>query len=81
MQHIVTVPVKSDGQLFQSSPDPQAGCNATADVTLPATITFQSSPDPQAGCNHGLMFYKIQYTISFNPHLTLRPGATDPHRR
>ena len=38
--------------VFQSSPDPEAGCNAT-DVrpSWGKCSTFQSSPDPEAGCN------------------------------
>ena len=38
--------------LFQSSPDPEAGCNIRDNnglVTLASM--FQSSPDPEAGCN------------------------------
>ena len=39
---------------FQSSPDPEAGCNPTAIAIRRCcnpTPLFQSSPDPEAGCN------------------------------
>ncbi len=35
---------------FQSSPDPEAGCNMDKSIFL-CNALFQSSPDPEAGCN------------------------------
>ena len=37
--------------MFQSSPDPKAGCNMKVAYVTTADMTFQSSPDPKAGCN------------------------------
>ena len=45
--------------LFQSSPDPEAGCNLANNATSirhKPSIAFQSSPDPEAGCN--VAYYK-----------------------
>ena len=39
-------------KVFQSSPDPEAGCNADyGRLDLALLYWFQSSPDPEAGCN------------------------------
>ena len=36
--------------MFQSSPDPKAGCYFLMEVYRPTAEWFQSSPDPKAGC-------------------------------
>ncbi len=36
---------------FQSSPDPEVGCNALAGFGTAGLRQFQSSPDPEVGCN------------------------------
>ena len=57
LQSDVTAPLNMTAHqlidfMFQSSPDPQAGCNNVTYPALPLLIDeFQSSPDPQAGCN------------------------------
>ena len=38
--------------MFQSSPDPKAGCNGEARGHRRTPLSFQSSPDPKAGCNY-----------------------------
>ncbi len=38
-------------KLFQSSPDPEAGCNTVSSAVSASARGFQSSPDPEAGCN------------------------------
>ncbi len=43
--------IRGDGIRFQSSPDPEAGCNALACFFAHLVAQFQSSPDPEAGCN------------------------------
>ncbi len=37
--------------MFQSSPDPEAGCNVDGEYATYIPRKFQSSPDPEAGCN------------------------------
>ena len=37
--------------MFQSSPDPKAGCNGSLQADVLTWGGFQSSPDPKAGCN------------------------------
>ena len=37
--------------LFQSSPDPKAGCDTTLGASWAVAVQFQSSPDPKAGCD------------------------------
>ena len=36
--------------MFQSSPDPEAGCYVLSQASRSLYTTFQSSPDPEAGC-------------------------------
>ena len=58
---------------FQSSPDPEAGCNLVSLVvmTQPAFL-FQSSPDPEAGCNKEPQCYmSSQLRVS----ILTRPGG------
>ena len=62
-------------KLFQSSPDPEAGCYEVCQMLRPMQYQFQSSPDPEAGCyDIGFCYYRD--VGSFNPHPTRRPGAT-----
>ena len=37
-------------RMFQSSPDPEAGCYDLSEVRVLQEDEFQSSPDPEAGC-------------------------------
>ncbi len=37
--------------MFQSSPDPRAGCDPHLVTLTVKNSTFQSSPDPRAGCD------------------------------
>ena len=37
--------------MFQSSPDPEAGCIAKPLYPVVPSGSFQSSPDPEAGCD------------------------------
>jgi hypothetical protein len=37
--------------VFQSSPDPKAGCDASIQVCFGNDHRFQSPPDPKAGCD------------------------------
>ena len=37
--------------LFQSSPDPKAGCDINTSGLKFRGLVFQSSPDPKAGCD------------------------------
>ncbi len=62
--------------VFQSSPDPEAGCNMANAKTAIKRLKFQSSPDPEAGCNTTPVNGRCRLTVSFNPHPTRRPGAT-----
>ncbi len=61
--------------VFQSSPDPKAGCYFQGGIASPLAWGFQSSPDPKAGC-YMITWEKMESTGSFNPHPTRRPGAT-----
>ncbi len=56
--------------VFQSSPDPEAGCNPLGDAAFGAMRLFQSSPDPEAGCNGvlcGFGFVDARFQSSPDP--------------
>ena len=68
---------------FQSSPDREAGCNLAGSVLMVSAFAgFQSSPDREAGCNalpYGLYMCSVP-NLGFNPHPTVKPGATQRER-
>ena len=54
--------------LFQSSPDPEAGCYEAAYSRPASPFTFQSSPDPEAGCYEVCqMPRQMQYQFQSSP--------------
>ena len=61
-------------RMFQSSPNPKAGCNDTW-VVVAGGEGFQSSPNPKAGCNRPSA-RETSYHEGFNPRPTRRLGAT-----
>ncbi len=62
-------------EVFQSSPDPEVGCNVVPDFSAIHLVRFQSSPDPEVGCN-AMSSIIIAAIMGFNPHPTRRSGAT-----
>ena len=70
------IAIERRSQVFQSSPDPKAGCDGWRRYRRGLSSGFQSSPDPKAGCD--LYSYVPSATADdrFNPHPTRRPGAT-----
>ena len=41
---------RDNGEMFQSSPGPRAGCLGMSDSHADYYVKFQSSPGPRAGC-------------------------------
>ena len=62
-------------QEFQSSPDSKVGCNMTRHESPSTYQAFQSSPDSKVGCNWRTAA-RHHHVARFNPHPTLRSGAT-----
>ena len=58
--------------MFQSSPGPEAGCNARRGKHSQRGFRFQSSPGPEAGCNS--RFYTRPRVVRDVSILT-RPGG------
>ena len=58
--------------VFQSSPDPEAGCNLLSDGRVVTFDAFQSSPDPEAGCNRG---YISEDNMPTQVSILTRPGG------
>src|SRR4051794_37397710 len=54
--------------MFQSSPDPKAGCDPEGTAQVPSAFRFQSSPDPKAGCD----------AADFATALALHPFQSSP---
>ena len=55
--------------IFQSSPGPKAGCNASCSNVGVEPAWFQSSPGPKAGCNPAAIV-----TVCVNPEFQSSPG-------
>ena len=62
--------VDASGIVFQSSPDPKAGCYTSLPGSPSAANMFQSSPDPKAGC---YVDYYLRYSHRREVSILTRP--------
>ena len=69
--------VMQSRHLFQSSPDPKAGCYVVTTDSRFCAICFNPHPTRRPGATRPIMA-PAKNQRGFNPHPTRRPGATSP---